>query len=208
MSIICESIVSLAGGVVSMGQQLELLSRDATQHNVFLAAMPEATMTGRAEEVELDTCLRLGLTAARVSPEHLHVSVLSIGGYSGSCPPTAIAAARAAAGAVSMAPFRAEFDRVASFSASYGQRALVLTGDGDGVGGFLRLKGALRHALMKAGLRLPRQPNSSPHMTMAYIENRTFDFRIEPIGWTVRRFVLIDSLVGQSRHVRLGQWYL
>lgn len=107
-----------------------------------------------------------------------------------------------------MAPFEVEFDRIASFSARHGQRALVLTGDGDGVAGFLKLKEALRHALMKAGLSLPRQPSFSPHMTTAYIEDRTFDFCIEPIGWTVSRFVLTDSLVGQSRHEHLGQWFL
>lgn len=191
-----------------MDQQLELLSKDTTQHNVFLAAAPDATMIAGAREAALDTRRHLGLTAALVRPEHLHVSLLAIGGFSGSCPPAVIDAAIKAAGAVSMAPFRAEFDRVASFSASHGQRALVLTGDGDGVAGFLRLQEALRQALMRAGLRLPRQPSSSPHMTTAYIENRTFDFCIEPIGWTVSRFVLVDSLVGQSRHMHLGQWLL
>ena len=91
---------------------------------------------------------------------------------------------------------------------SHGQRAVVLTGDGDGVAGFMRPQEALKHALMKAGLRLPRQSGSSPHLTVMYDESRTGEFTIEPIGWTVSRFVLIDSLVGQSRHVHLGQWSL
>ncbi|MEQ1713197.1 MAG: hypothetical protein ABL908_17590, partial [Hyphomicrobium sp.] len=98
--------------------------------------------------------------------------------------------------------------RVASFSGSHGQRALVLTGDGDGVAGFMRLQEVLNHTLMKAGLRLPRQTGSSPHLTVMYDENRTVDFAIQPIVWTVSRFVLVDSLVGQSRHVHLGQWFL
>ena len=191
-----------------MGRQFDFFGGDETQHNVFLAAAPDATMIAGAREAALDTCRRLGLTAALVTPEHLHVSLLAIGGFSGSCPPTVIAAARTAAGTVSMAPFEVEFDRIASFSARHGQRALVLTGDGDGVAGFLKLKEALRHALMKAGLSLPRQPSFSPHMTTAHIEDRTFDFCIEPIGWTVSRFVLTDSLVGQSRHEHLGQWFL
>ena len=151
---------------------------------------------------------RLGLTATPIPPERLHVSLLSVGGFSGSCPPGVVDAAMRAAGAVSMAPFKVEFDRVASFSASHGQRALVLTGDGDGVAGFLRLQEALSQALMRAGLRLPRQSGSSPHLTMVYDENRTCDFPIAPIGWTVSRFVLVDSLVGQSRHEHLGQWFL
>lgn len=97
-------------------QQLELLSRDATQHNVFLAALPDATMSVSAGGVALDVRRRLRLTATPIPPERLHVSLLSVGGFSGSCPPAVINAAIRAAGAVSMAPFRAEFDRVASFS--------------------------------------------------------------------------------------------
>ena len=72
----------------------------------------------------------------------------------------------------------------------------------------MRLQVALRRALTQTGLKLPRQSNSSPHLTMMYVENRMFDVAIEPISWTVSRFVLVDSLVGQSRHVHLGQWFL
>ena len=112
-----------------------------------------------------------------------------------------------AAGTVLLAPFKVTFDRVASFSASRGQRALVLTGGDDGVAGFMRLQQALSHALAKAGLRLPRQSGFSPHMTLMYVD-RVCDFPIPPIDWTVDRFVLVDSLFGQSRHVHLGQWGL
>lgn len=191
-----------------MEQQLELLSRDATQHNVFFAALPDAAMAAHTVGIAQDLHRRLGLTATPLPRERLHVSLLSVGGFSGSCPAAVIDAAMRAAGPVAMAPFRVEFDRVASFSASHGQRALVLTGDGDGVAGFFRLQEALKHALMQAGSRLPRQSGSSPHLTMMYDESGICDFAIEPIGWTVRRFVLVDSLVGQSRHVHLGRWSL
>ena len=190
-----------------MDQQLELLGRDATQHNVFFAALPDATMSAGTERIARDVRRRLRLTATPIPLERLHVSLLSVGGFSGSCPPAVIDAAMRAAGTVSIAPFRVEFDRVASFSGSHGQQALVLTVDSVGVAGFLRLQEALKHALMKAGLRLPRQSGSSPHMTMMY-EKRACDFSVDPIGWTVSRFVLVDSLVGQSRHVHLGQWFL
>jgi RNA 2',3'-cyclic 3'-phosphodiesterase len=191
-----------------MDQQLELLSRDTTRHNVLLAALPDATMNARAGEIARDVRRRLRLSATPIPPERLHVTLLSVGGFDGSCPPAVIDATMRAAGTVSMAPFKVEFDRVASFSGSHGQRALVLTGDGDGIAGFMRLRDALKHALMNAGLRLPRQSGFSPHLTMMYDENRISEFAVEPIGWTVSRFVLIDSLVGQSRHVHLGQWSL
>ena len=191
-----------------LDKQLELLSRDVTLHNVFFAALPDAAMCASTEGVAHDVLRRLRLSATPIPPERLHVTLLSVGGFDGSCPPAVIDAAMRAAGTVSMAPFKVEFDRVASFSGSHGQRAVVLTGDGDGVAGFMRIRDSLEHALMKAGLRLPQQSSSSPHLTMMYDETRTCDFAIEPVGWTVSRFVLIDSLVGQSRHVHLGQWSL
>jgi 2'-5' RNA ligase len=190
-----------------MDQQLELLARDATLHNVFFAAVPDVTMSAGAGEIARDVCRRLRLTAPPIPRERLHVSLLSVGGFSGSCPPAVIDAAMRAGGTVSMEPFRVEFDRVASFSGGLGKRALVLTGEGHGIAGLVTLGRALSHTLMKAGLKLPRQSGSSPHLTMMY-ENRTCDFPIGPIGWTVSRFVLVDSLVGQSRHVHLGQWSL
>ena len=190
-----------------MDDQFELLDRDQTLHNVFFAALPDATMNAGAGETARDMRRRFGLTATPIPQERRHVSLLSLGGFSGSCPPAVIDAAVRAGAAVSMAPFLAEFDRVASFSASHGQRALVLTGDGGGIAGFMRLQEVLKHALIEAGLRLPRQSGSTPHLTVMY-ESRTCDFAIEPISWTVSRFALVDSLVGQSRHVRLGQWLL
>ena len=112
-----------------MGRQFDFFGGDETQHNLFLAAVPDAAMSASAEKVTHDVCRRLGLSGAPIAPERHHVSLLSFGGFFGSCPPTVIAAAMRAAGTVSMAPFKVEFDRVASFSASHGQRALVLTGD-------------------------------------------------------------------------------
>lgn len=190
-----------------MDQQLEFLCRDQTRHNVFFAALPDTAMGARAVGIARDLQRRLGLTAALIPQERLHVSLISVGGFSGSYPSAVIDAAIRAAGTVSIAPFKVELDRVASFSGGHGQRALVLTGDGEGVAGFIRLQEALKYALMRAGSRLPRQSSSSPHLTLMY-ENQVCDFPIEPIGWTVSRFVLIDSLIGQSQHVHLGQWSL
>lgn len=194
------------GVVELMGQQLSFLGRDATLHNVFFAVLPDATIAARTVGIACDVCRRLVLTATPIPPERLHVSLLSVGGFSGSCPPAVIDAAMRAAGTVSIAPFKVEFDRVASFSGGHGKRALVLTG-GDGLDGLVTLRKAVSHAMTKAGLRLRPQSGSSPHLTMMY-EDRTCDFPIEPIGWTVSRFVLIDSLVGQSRHMHLGHWSL
>ncbi len=189
-----------------MDRQIELLGRDPILHNLFFAVLPDTVTSMSAEEVAHNVRRRVGSMATTIPPERLHVSLLSLGGFAGSCPPAVIDSASRAADTVSMPPFRLEFDRVASFSGGRGKRALVLTG-GDGLAGIVALRETLSQAMMKAGLRFPRQSGFSPHMTMMY-ESRTCDFAVEPIAWTVNRFVLVDSLVGQSRHLHLRQWSL
>src|SRR5262245_34413967 len=99
-----------------MGRQFDFFGGDETQHNVFFAAVPDAAVSASAGEVARDARQLLRLSGAPVSPERLHVSLLSVGGFSGSCPPSVIDAAKRAAGTVSMVPFEVAFDRVASFS--------------------------------------------------------------------------------------------
>ncbi len=114
-----------------MRQQLGFLDRDKTLHNVFFAVLPDAATATCAKTIACNVHRRFGLTATPISSERLHVSLLAVGGFSGSCPPSVIDAAMTAADTVSMASFRVAFDRVASFSGSHGKRALVLTGNGD-----------------------------------------------------------------------------
>ena len=104
-----------------MDDQLELLSGDATLLNVFFAALPGATMSANTEGIARDVRRRLRLTATPISPERLHDSPLSVGGFSGACPLAVTDTAMRAAGTVSMGPFKVEFDRVASFSAGHGK---------------------------------------------------------------------------------------
>jgi len=189
-----------------MSEQLCFWDNDPTLHNVFFAALPDTTMVASSGRIAGNVIRRLGVTATPIPPERLHISLLFVGGFSGACPSAVIDAAMMAAGTVSTAPFRVEFDRVASFSGGHGKRALVLTG-GDGVAGLVTLRTALSQAMMKVGLRPRQRSGISPHLTMMYAD-RKCEFPIEPTGWTVTRFVLVDSLFGQSRHVHLGQWSL
>jgi 2'-5' RNA ligase len=190
-----------------MGQQLSLLSADATLHNVFFAVLPNSPMVASIRQIAGTVRQDLGAKTTLISPQRLHVSLLPVGGFSGSYPPAIISAAIMAASTVSMAPFRAEFDRVATFSGGRGKQALVLTGNDDTVAGFVILQKALSEAMAKVGLKLRQRSGFSPHLTMMYA-NQKYDCPIQPVSWTVNRFALVDSLVGQSRHVHLGRWSL
>jgi 2'-5' RNA ligase len=92
-------------------------------------------------------------------------------------------------------PFRVVFDRVMSFR----NGALVLRGD-DGLIGLEILQQRLSDVLDGR----PRQARRfTPHMTLLR-DSRLVDERpIEPIGWTVREFVLVHSLLGRTRHRHL-----
>jgi 2'-5' RNA ligase len=47
-----------------------------------------------------------------------------------------------------------------------------------------------------------------PHVTLLRDPLRAKPLRVNPIVWTVRDFVLIHSLLGQTKHVHLGRWPL
>jgi len=60
-------------------------------------------------------------------------------------------------------------------------------------------------ALAKAGVGA-RQ--STPHLTLLYDARRVAEQPITRIGWTMREFVLVHSLLGQKRYIPLGKWPL
>ena len=115
-----------------------------------------------------------------------------------------MSAVRNAAASLPMIPFTVVFDRVATFCGTSGRRAIVLTG-GEGVEGLMRLQHDLNIAMIKAGLGARQAGRFTPHVTMIYAHH-VHELSIRPISWTVNEFVLVDSLVGQTRHVLLGRW--
>lgn len=189
-----------------MSMQLQLFDDVSTQHNVFFAARPTVAAAARIVHLAQDLVERRRLGARLLSPERLHVSLFAVGGFVDPLPPVIIDEAKAIAGTVSMAPFEVVFDRVASFGGGGGKPALVLMGSA-GVAGLVRFQEALSLALSKAGVGVRQKKPFTPHVTMAYAD-RTREFPIEPISWTVNEFVLVDSLVGQSKHIPLGRWPL
>ena len=75
----------------------------------------------------------------------------------------------------------------------------------DGATGVTALQHALGTALAKAGLAA--RP-SAPHLTLLYDACRVDEQAIDPVGWTVREFVLVHSLLGQTTYIPLGRWPL
>jgi RNA 2',3'-cyclic 3'-phosphodiesterase len=134
-----------------------------------------------------------------------HVSLHSIGDYA-ELPRNAIAAIGAAVPTIAVPPFPVAFNRVTNFG-SERNRALVLVGD-DGVEGLRMFQHELIAALRKIRFARRKERPYNPHVTLMYYEGEIAEQAVEEIRWTVREFVLVRSLHGQSRHLTLARWRL
>ena len=169
--------------------------------SLFFAIVPGTLARASIGAVTQDLRNKHALTGKPLA-ERLHVSLHGIGEYP-SFPDEIAARAIEAAASVAMAPFEVTFDRAMSFAGKAGQLPLVLVGEAtDGVAA---LQQALGGVLAKAGLAARR---STPHLTLLYDVRRVEEQPVAPIGWTVREFVLVHSLLGRGLYKSLGRWPL
>lgn len=147
---------------------------------------------------------RYGLTGFPYDAARLHVSLCAVTSRGGLRKGDVGAAMRAAKG-VSASPFPIEFnwalyisgqvrtsDRVALYRRPCcGDRAVERAAAATGERGYLRGSGF------------------EPHVTLLRDRRSVPDADLEePVGWTVRDFVLVRSFVGERRQVDLGRWPL
>jgi RNA 2',3'-cyclic 3'-phosphodiesterase len=134
-----------------------------------------------------------------------HVSLHGLGDYA-ELPRAAVAAISRGVSAIAMPPFAVAFDRVTNFGRGR-KRALVMVGE-DGVAGLRMLRQKLVTGLREIGFARRNETRYEPHMTLLYYKGEIPDQPVEEIRWTVREFVLVRSLYGQSRHLVLARWPL
>ena len=147
-----------------------------------------------------------GLTGKPLPAARLHVTLHWLGDY-----PTLreapIALARDVASSIAVPAFDVRFDRALSFRGRAAVRPLVLCG-GSGVAALAAFQRVLDTAMTQAGLGGGARRPFTPHVTLLYDDRAVPEHAVEAIGWTVRGFALVHSLVGESRHVRLSSWPL
>lgn len=169
--------------------------------NLFLAAVPDA---GTAVRIHL---LAGALKRAHrfdgrlIPPERLHISLFALGGLAEGqhC------AAWEAAMEVRTAPFEVSFDRTASFRSRSGNRPFVLVGE-KGLQALQSFRQMFGAALARRGMRRLATTNFTPHVTLLYDARDVDEYPVEPVGWTVKEFVLIRSLNGHEHLVRWPLW--
>ena len=146
----------------------------------------------------------LGLTGQPLLTDRFHITLQHLGDYAG-LPNDIVAKARDAGAAVEAAPFEVEFDRAVSFANRPGSNPFTLQG-GEGVRDLIAFQKALGEAM--AWVKLKPDSSFTPHITLLYDRQVIPAEAIAPIRWTVDRFVLVRSMLGQTRHIVLQAWDL
>ena len=192
-----------------MSLQLSFEGFDAglrPKDRLFWAILPDPGAAARADQVKDDQHRKHGLRGSLILKKHFHITLLHIADYVG-VPQHIVALACEAAAGVVMPPFDVAFDCVMSFSGRPDNLPLVLRG-GEGLAALMTFQQVLVRVMRKAGLRHTAGSRFTPHMTLMYGDRRVAEEPVKTVGWTVREFVLVHSLLGLREHVLLGRWPL
>ena len=175
------------------------------RHRLFFAIVPDLNTALHIERLAQRLRVEHGLKGKPLPTAHFHVTVHFIGIHDTFFERVA-SWAQAAASTISMPAFDVAFDHAASFHRTARDRPVVLLGS-DGVAALKEFHGVLGATLAKAGLNL-KLSSFTPHLTLLYDKLEVTERTIEPVRWTAREFVLIDSRVGRAQHVQLARWPL
>ncbi|NQE64264.1 2'-5' RNA ligase family protein [Caulobacter sp. RHG1] len=146
----------------------------------------------------------LGLRGAPLLTERFHITLHHLGDYVG-LPNDIVARGRETGVALAHAPFDVTLDRAVSFANRPGNNPFTLQG-GEGVETLIDFQKALGEKMARTKLKPDKQ--FVPHVTLLYDGQVVPAQAIDPIGWTVDRFVLVQSKLGQTQHIVLGEWGL
>ncbi len=188
---------------MSLFPELDVPPSDRLFFGIFPEAPVAEAIAGRARDLKG----RLNLSGAPLTPDRFHVTLHHIGDYAG-LPRGIVAQALEAGAAVAAtsAPFDVTFDKAASFN-NRGNNPFVLQG-GEGLADLHAFQKTLGLAMAHAGLGKQVARQFNPHVTLLYDRGLAPETAVEPVSWPVSEFVLIHSLLGQTRHIVLGRWPL
>ena len=166
--------------------------------SLFFAAVPDLDTAAKIHRLAGILRRAHRFEGALIVPGCLHVSLLSLGGWS----EQSVRSACEAVADVKMIPFEVSFDHTASFGGRPGNRPLVLLAD-DTSDRLKSLGQRLGAAIAEKRMGRRAVRDFTPHVTLLYGERAIGEYPVEPIRWTVNEFVLIHSLRG---HAHLARW--
>ncbi|CAN7534748.1 2'-5' RNA ligase family protein [Rhizobium rhizogenes] len=173
---------------------------------LYFAVLPDPGTAALSFELASDLRTQYGFSAKPRRPDLSHISLYRIGSYRG-LPEEAAFAAMQAASTVRKRSFQVEFDRAVSFGGG-DNRPLVLW-NREGNAELKALHRELDEAMQLTGFANDHGEKFEPHMTLLYQGHLIPEVRLErPVSWTVRDFVLVNSLRGKAKHEHLCYWLL
>jgi RNA 2',3'-cyclic 3'-phosphodiesterase len=172
---------------------------------LFFALLPDAAASSAIERVAADLRAAHRLGAKPIGASRLHVTLFHVGDFP-AMPHTVIEAASRAAASLTAAPVRVRFDHAGTFVGK-GRFPFVLRA-AEGADALTAFQQRLTTALAKAGTGRPTARPFTPHVTLMYADREVAACPIDAIEWTAKEFVLVHSLIGESRHSTLGRWPL
>lgn len=146
----------------------------------------------------------LGLRGQPLMTDRFHITLHHLGDYVG-LPNDVVTKGKMAGGALAHAPFEVSFDRALSFANRPGNNPFTLQGE-EGMADLIAFQKALGLKMAGAALKPDRQ--FVPHITLLYDGQVVPTQAVAPIRWTVDRFVLVQSKLGQTQHIVLQSWDL
>ena len=177
-----------------------------TTDRLFFALRPDAATVAAVEQRLRLLRKELGLKGRPLTAEQLHLTLHHVGDFEG-FPADLAQRLRAAAQALHSPAVHICLDAALSFGKpNRHSNAFVLLA-GEPLEPLRALHRSLGVQLQAAGVTGSRG-RFMPHLTLLYDEALIELRAIEPVRWTAAEFLLIDSLLGQTRHVVLGRWPL
>ena len=167
------------------------------RHQYFFAVVPAPVIARQIHSWAERTIGSQGLQEA----DRLHVT-LAITDHFPSPLPELAAALSHAGSEVRADPFDLTLDRRSSSARSVALRPARA------IKPLTALHGAIARAMRREGVGLRPGWRFNPHMTLAYRDDAPGAQTVHCVGWPVREFVLVHSLVNLHRHDILGRWPL
>lgn len=169
---------------------------------LFLAIFPDPAYAMRFEAFAANHLAARGMEGKPVEAGRLHLTLFHLGDYT-ELPPGLTTQAAEALRQLDAESFAIRFDQIGSFNNRSTHGDFVLTAS-DGNEALHALRRQLGVHLNAAALSSHTKGSFTPHMTLAYNKPAVPFQYIEPVMWPAHEVVLIHSLLGKTRHIRIA----
>ncbi|GGA44757.1 RNA 2',3'-cyclic phosphodiesterase [Dyella nitratireducens] len=170
---------------------------------LFLAVFPDPAYAARFEIFAAKHLAARRMDGKPVEAARIHLTLFHLGDFT-ELPPGLATRAAEALSHLEAEPFTIRFDQIGSFNNRSSHGDFVLTAS-DGNEPLHALRQQLATHLNAAALNSYTKGSFTPHMTLAYNKPAAPFQSIEPIVWPAHEVVLIHSLLGKTRHIRIAE---